>query len=387
MSMRRNPVYVFKNKDSRGIYDIPLESMIQVIDSDGTGTPIFTQITGKNGIGPTSTIEDYLISNNYIALDKDTTYVVATDIADGLMSQADFVKLTNIPADAAAAQTKTQIDLLGIDAATVSGYFVKTSVPLNAIFTDTVYDDITIQGEVNSNTAGVLANTTDIATNDIDIATNAGNIAVNSGDIGTNATDIAANASKIALNVADIATNTAAIGTNATAIGTNTADIATNVTAIGTNTTDIAQNAADIATNVTDIGTNTTNIGTNTAGITQNSLDIAQNTADIATNVTAIGTNATDIAANVTAIGTNTSHRSTVSGNPHFVNKAEVGLGDADNTPDADKPISTLTQIALDLKSGIGLDVADSVGAPDVATLETKVNDLLGSLRAAGVIA
>ena len=36
--------------------------------------------------------------------------------------------------------------------------------------------------------------------------------------------------------------------------------------------------------------------------------------------------------------------------NPHGVTKAQVGLGDCDNTADAAKPISTLTQSALDLK-------------------------------------
>lgn len=37
--------------------------------------------------------------------------------------------------------------------------------------------------------------------------------------------------------------------------------------------------------------------------------------------------------------------------NPHSVNKAQVGLGNVDNTSDADKPISTKTQTALDLKA------------------------------------
>lgn len=36
--------------------------------------------------------------------------------------------------------------------------------------------------------------------------------------------------------------------------------------------------------------------------------------------------------------------------NPHNVTKAQIGLGNADNTSDADKPISTATQTALDLK-------------------------------------
>lgn len=41
--------------------------------------------------------------------------------------------------------------------------------------------------------------------------------------------------------------------------------------------------------------------------------------------------------------------------NPHNVTKSQVGLSNVDNTSDADKPISTATQTALDLK----LDAAD----------------------------
>jgi len=40
--------------------------------------------------------------------------------------------------------------------------------------------------------------------------------------------------------------------------------------------------------------------------------------------------------------------------NPHAVTKAQVGLGNCDNTSDANKPISTATQTALDGKSDVG---------------------------------
>lgn len=39
--------------------------------------------------------------------------------------------------------------------------------------------------------------------------------------------------------------------------------------------------------------------------------------------------------------------------NPHSVTKAQVGLGNADNTSDADKPVSTAQQAALDLKTNL----------------------------------
>lgn len=50
--------------------------------------------------------------------------------------------------------------------------------------------------------------------------------------------------------------------------------------------------------------------------------------------------------------------------NPHSVTKAQVGLGNVDNTSDLDKPISTATQDALDLKADIS-----SLG--DLALLDT----------------
>lgn len=46
----------------------------------------------------------------------------------------------------------------------------------------------------------------------------------------------------------------------------------------------------------------------------------------------------------------NDNHRADVN-NPHNTTKAQVGLGNVDNTSDADKPISTATQTALDLKA------------------------------------
>jgi hypothetical protein len=39
--------------------------------------------------------------------------------------------------------------------------------------------------------------------------------------------------------------------------------------------------------------------------------------------------------------------------NPHAVTKSQVGLGNADNTSDASKPVSTAQQAALDLKAGV----------------------------------
>ena len=52
--------------------------------------------------------------------------------------------------------------------------------------------------------------------------------------------------------------------------------------------------------------------------------------------------------------------------NPHGVTKAQVGLGNVDDTSDADKPISTATQSALDLKANA--DNAALTGIPTAPT-------------------
>ena len=69
--MRRNPLFIFRNRDSVGIYDVPLESTVQIIDSDGKNTPKFIELIGKIGLAPTSDIEDLLNTpDNYIDLMK-----------------------------------------------------------------------------------------------------------------------------------------------------------------------------------------------------------------------------------------------------------------------------------------------------------------------------
>lgn len=56
---------------------------------------------------------------------------------------------------------------------------------------------------------------------------------------------------------------------------------------------------------------------------------------------------ALDAKANSSALTTHTGDTA----NPHTVTKAQVGLGNADNTADADKPVSTAAQTALDAKA------------------------------------
>ena len=50
---------------------------------------------------------------------------------------------------------------------------------------------------------------------------------------------------------------------------------------------------------------------------------------------------------------------SQVTGNPHGTTKSDVGLGNVDNTSDLNKPISTATQTALDLKENLANKATD----------------------------
>ena len=59
--------------------------------------------------------------------------------------------------------------------------------------------------------------------------------------------------------------------------------------------------------------------------------------------------------------------------NPHSVTKAQIGLGFADNTSDADKPISTATQAALDDKYDASNpdEFVDAAGAASAAPVQS----------------
>jgi hypothetical protein len=49
--------------------------------------------------------------------------------------------------------------------------------------------------------------------------------------------------------------------------------------------------------------------------------------------------------------------------NPHSVTKTQVGLGNVDNTSDANKPVSTAQQTALNLKADIAQEAWHEIGA------------------------
>lgn len=64
-----------------------------------------------------------------------------------------------------------------------------------------------------------------------------------------------------------------------------------------------------------------------------------------------------------TAIAGLLSAHEALTNNPHSVTATQVGLGDVDNTSDADKPISDDTQDALDTKRPLGVSTIYTVGS------------------------
>ncbi len=65
--------------------------------------------------------------------------------------------------------------------------------------------------------------------------------------------------------------------------------------------------------------------------------------------------------------------------NPHSVTKTQVGLGNCDNTSDADKPISDATQDALDLKADLsGATFTGDISANNLSGTNTGDQDLSG---------
>ena len=68
--------------------------------------------------------------------------------------------------------------------------------------------------------------------------------------------------------------------------------------------------------------------------------------------------------------------------NPHSVTKAQVGLGNADNTSDADKPVSTAQQQALDLKankSTVDNHIADTNNPHGVTKAQVGLSDVVNT--------
>lgn len=87
-------------------------------------------------------------------------------------------------------------------------------------------------------------------------------------------------------------------------------------------------------------------------------------TANIATLITDLNTEEAAFAAHAARVD-----------NPHTVTKTQVGLGNCDNTSDANKPISTLTQTALDNKQAINAQNNTSTKVTQSVTHQTLADN------------
>jgi hypothetical protein len=85
-------------------------------------------------------------------------------------------------------------------------------------------------------------------------------------------------------------------------------------------------------------------------------LDSRLDTAE--SDINAIESAATTLDGRVTTAEGSLSSHTSATNNPHSVTKAQVGLGNVDNTSDANKPVSSATQTALD-----GKQIKDVVSA------------------------
>jgi hypothetical protein len=105
--------------------------------------------------------------------------------------------------------------------------------------------------------------------------------------------------------------------------------------------------AAKSTTNLAE-GTNEYFTAARVRAVVLTGLSLATNAVISATDtvLSAFGKLQAQITANLSTL---TSHTSNTS-NPHATTKAQVGLGNADNTSDANKPVSTATQTALNAK-------------------------------------
>ena len=291
----------------------------------------------------------------------------ATDINTALgftaieYSQAEKDKLAGIENGATADQTKADIDLLGVDSATVTGKTVGTNVPVGAVFTDTVYDGTAIRADVDANTlkrtypatdetklAGVEAGATGDQT-DAEIKIAYENNTDTNAYTDVEKAQVAATEITTQLNARD---TTNRLRDNHT--GTQLANTISDLTArIKTDET-----TTSITLNVNSLDY------VNEDGITS-SIDLSKYLDD--TTVTISGgvlngttgvctftrSDLTTFDVDLSALFDDTNAVLSVSGKSGVVtlNSLDVGLGNVDNTADIDKPVSAAVQTILDLKA------------------------------------
>lgn len=96
---------------------------------------------------------------------------------------------------------------------------------------------------------------------------------------------------------------------------------------------------------------------------------------DAKANSTALSAETTRAQGAESTITTNLNAHTSNTSNPHSVTKAQVGLGNVDNTADADKPVSTATQTALNAKANDNT-VVHLAGTETISGAKTFSSDI-----------
>ena len=207
--------------------------------------------------------------------------------------------------------------------------------------TDDPSENPTWRRLVNVSFADLLGNPTDnIALNTI-LSSKA-----ESSDVSTLQTQMTAAQSNISNLQTPVGNHTTAIGANSSAISALQTDVANRVRTPSGDVLYLRYVVANNTIQYSTDGTNYTDIlssGISFSGITGNASDNASLVSYVADQInSALSTIATTYVSQTTFTDHTTDYN-----NPHNVTKAQVGLGNCDNTSDLDKPISTAVQIAL----------------------------------------
>lgn len=104
--------------------------------------------------------------------------------------------------------------------------------------------------------------------------------------------------------------------------------------------------------------------------------------ADVTLSAADVGADAAGAASGVqTSLTSHTNNKS----NPHAVTKAQVGLGNVDNTSDANKPISTATQNALNGKQATVTGGASTITSSNLTANRALVSNGSGKVAVSAV--
>ena len=104
--------------------------------------------------------------------------------------------------------------------------------------------------------------------------------------------------------------------------------------------------------------------------------------ADVTLSAADVGADAAGAASGVqTNLTSHTNNKS----NPHSVTKAQVGLGNVDNTSDANKPISTATQTALNGKQATVTGGASTITSSNLTASRALVSNGSGKVAVSAV--